>query len=402
MYRNTKCMVCISTRQNTANLIPFVQFDFETMILLDTDHASKEKWSSGLTKVLAGRGKETKIFSIGSGINLNYMLECIRDIVSEYAAVCWNIGGGQKMQQMAVMSVFEERLNHNKQDWACYADPNTKNIYEITGDQHNLESSEIIINTEITLNDILTIFQLKQREKNKDILLWKRSEPTEQLESDLWRDSSHFWDREKRHALLRSIINEDDDKPEILAGLKHGYADYFEQIVQAEVVKILRRHTKHHITEAWANVRVKDKDNKEIAEWDIVLVTDFGTLIILDAKTGIFKSKDEDARLFNLEKATGFYGKFWLVIPYLYEDMKSEAFSAEFGEKAKEMRRHPIELNALSSNVLAITGQKQKFYLQKRRKNKVQIIAERNSPEDVQVQDISFLLDVLRVELPSG
>jgi len=82
--------------------------------------------------------------------------------------------------------------------------------------------------------------------------------------------------------------------------------------------------------------------------------------------------------------------------------MNSETFSAEFGEKAKEMRRHPIELNALSSNVLAITGQKQKFYLQKRRKNKVQIIAERNSPEDVQVQDISFLLDVLRVELPSG
>ena len=394
----SQCMICISTRQNTANLIPFLQFDFGTMIILETEYAQKEKWSDGLEKVLNESGKKTKNYTIGSGLDLSEMLARIRGIVTGYDSVCWNIGGGQKMQQMAMMRVFEERLRHNKKDWACYADPGTKNIYTITGDKHNLDSAQQAINTAITLDDILTVFQLRKRQSNRDVLLWQRAETKGRLVGNTFRDASYFWDTAKRRELLRAVFDGTEKNHDILNGYEHGYADYFEEIAQAEVVKILRRHAPdHHITEAWGNVRVKDKNNKEIAEWDIVLVTDFGTLIILDAKTGIFKSKDEDARLFNLEKATGFYGKFWLIIPYLFEDMKTEEFYAEFGDEGKKTRRIPVELNRLSSNVLAITGHKKNFYLQKRRKNKVQVVEEQKSPDDVQLTDISFLLDKLRV-----
>jgi len=396
--KTEKCMICISTRQNTANLIPFLQFDFDLMIMLNTDHAQKEKWSEGLKQVLDERGKKIKIYPIGSGLDLVDMLQRIRGIVAQNAAVCWNIGGGQKMQQMAMIRVFEERLNKDRQDWACYADPSTKKIYKINGDKHNLKSSEFVIDTAITLNEILTIFQLKKRQSNKDILLWNRTGAESQAVAQ-FRDSSYFWDRDKRHGLLEAVIDNDKDQPEILKGLKHDYADYFEQIVQSEIIKILRAHAPgHHITEAWGNVRVKDKDNKEIAEWDVVLVTDFGTLIILDAKTGIFKSKDEDARLFNLEKATGFYGKFWLIIPYLFEDMDSETFTAKFGKKAKEMIRHPLDLNALNSNVLAITGQNKTLYIQKLRKNKAKVNIKRAKETDVALNDISTILNVLKLK----
>lgn len=50
MQKDKKCMVCISTRQNTANLVPFLQFGFENMVLLITDYAKKENWGSGLKK----------------------------------------------------------------------------------------------------------------------------------------------------------------------------------------------------------------------------------------------------------------------------------------------------------------------------------------------------------------
>ncbi len=327
------------------------------------------------------------------------MLGLIRSVVFDYSSVCWNIGGGQKMQQMAMMRVFEERLIHDKDDWACYADPSTKNIYKITGDKDNLDSSEIVIDTEITLDEILTTFQLQKRTRNSDVLLWSRSETEKQSSKDMFRDSSHFWEKDKRHELLKAVIDPVDEKQEILKGFKHGYADYFEQIAQEEVVKILRNKAPyHHITEAWGNVRVKDKQNKEIAEWDIVLVTDFGTLIILDAKTGIFKSKDEDARLFNLEKATGFYGKFWIIIPYLYEDMASETFFSKFGEKAKEMRRHPVDLDRSRSNVLSITGQKDTVFVQQLRKNKTSVSKEQKKKNDIKITDISSILNVLRIE----
>lgn len=383
--RNKKCMICVSTRQNTANLVPFLQFDFDTMLILETDHAKKENWSTGLKNVLIQRGKQVKLYSIGHGTNLNKMLADIRGVVDGIFPVCWNIGGGQKMQQMALMRVFQERLNVGGLDCACYADPGTKKIYTIKGDMHNLDSMDTEVRTEISLDDVLTVFQLEQREKNDPLLLWHHSNPGILPELKNFRDMSLFWDVKERQHLLQWVLNKQGDEPQILKGLKHGYADYFEQVAQYETAKILKELAmNHHVTEAWANVRVKDSKGKEIAEWDIVLVTDFGTLIILDAKTGIFHSKDEDARLFNLERATGFYGKFWLIIPYLFEDMKDDGFYSRHGKKGKDYRAIPFTLNELHSKFLAISGQDATQYLTKINKKKVRYALAQERPDSME------------------
>lgn len=396
-------MVCISTQQNTTNLVPFLQHDFNSMVLLETDHAKEKNWSLGLQKAISQRNKEVKIYSVNQGTDLTHMINIIREIVCDYERVCWNIGGGQKMQQLALLRVFQERLAVKKTDWACYADPGTKKIFTIEGSHLSLTSSEELIRAEITLDDILTVFGLQKRESNKPLLLWQRKEPNLLPASANFRDLSLFWDKQARRRLLNWAITKEGDQPEVLQGLKHGYADYFEQVVQCEVAKLLKQHApNHHITQAWANVRVKTETGEEVAEWDITLVTDFGTLVILDAKTGLFSSKDEDARLLNLERATGVYGEFWLIIPYIFEDIEDDTFYQQHGSKGKDLRKIPFDLSRLKSKCLAVTGHKEPFTIKKMKKDKVKIIADQGNSEAEQntlrIKDICSLLNELRLQ----
>lgn len=392
MQKKTKCMVCISTRQNTTNLIPFLQFDLDCLLVLETNFARQEKWASGLVSALVKREKQVHCESLGNGSDLSEMIDIVRDITAESTEICWNLGGGQKMQQVAILQVFQERLEKGVPDWACYADPGTRKIFTIQK-QQQLESQEQDISTYVGLDDILSVFHLKKRESNTPLLLWSREKADQLPGLENFRDFSFFWEKEKRHRMMDWVIDENGEKPSVLNDLKHDFGEYFEQVVQYEVAKILQRHgKKHHVTEAWANVRVKDDKGKEIAEWDIVLVTDFGTLVILDAKTGIFTSKDEHARLFNLERATGYYGEFWLIIPYLYEDMIQGGFYSQKGNKGKQYRSIPFQLSTLNSRFFVISGQDKPLYLTKRKKDNH--ILSRERPEQQNNNNILKLLSL--------
>lgn len=371
-------MVCISTRQNTTNFVPFQQFGLRSMIVLETEHAEKQGWGKRLKQVAQKYGKTVDLVSLGGGTDLCLMIEIIQNVTAQFESAVWNIGGGQKMQQLALLSVFLERKNMGKKDWACYADPGTKKIFEIQGNETGLVSKEMPIGTNIQLDDVLTIFGLEKRDKHEPVFLWRADKKEELPDISKFRDLSLFENIGERHKLLNWEMLKQGDEPLVLKGLKHGYSDYFEQVVQFEVAKILSKKAPyHHVSEAWANVRVKDPvlgGSQEIAEWDVALVTDFGTLLILDAKTGSFESKDECARLFNLEKATGVYGSFWPVIPYMIEDMSPGGFYDQHGEDGKRNKKIPFELGKLNSRFLAITGGIEEIFLKKGNKDKVQII----------------------------
>ncbi len=369
-----KIMLGISTRQNTANLVPILQYDFKAAILLETDFAKQQGWTEGLQQVLDNKNIDASIVSIGQGSDVKSVQKTIQQEISQakycHNEIWWNFGGGQKIQQLAMFQIFNERLATGNCDKACYADPGQKRIFEIWRDENVMKSLDQDVETEITLDDILTVFNLKKRSSNKPKLLWKRNNVTNNETLTGKKEAEIFWDTSRRQKLLAWILEPDGETPSELKGFKHGYADFFEKVVQFEVAQILEEKIHHYVTEAWANVRVRDAQNNEIAEWDIVLVTDFGTLVILDAKTGIFRQKDEHARLFNLEKATGYYGKFKVIIPYVLEDMKDDGFFAKQGEKGKDYRSIPLELNTLNSNFLGLTGVGESLYLQKWKKRK--------------------------------
>jgi hypothetical protein len=408
MALEERTMVAISTRQNTTNFVPFLQFDFDTMLLLETVHARREKWSEGLKKALKERGKAICLFEFGDGTDLGEMLKIVRTISQEYNQLCWNIGGGQKMQQMALLRVFQQRLDIHAHDWACYADPGSRSVYTIRLEKGDLQSTKETIGAGVSLDDILSIFGLKKRHSNKPLLLWSSSHPHQLPGNENFCDLTVFWDREKRHQLMYYVLTGKGEAPGVLRGLKHGYPDYFEQVAQYEVARVLKDNAPHHhVLEAWANVRVKDSKDDEIAEWDIVLVTDFGTLVILDAKTGnfgskdSFRSKDAHARLFNLDRATGAYGEFWLIIPYLFEDMQNGGFYVQHSQEGKPYRKMPFELAQITRRFIAVMGRKEPIYLKKLRKDKVAIRehceTDTEKSDILKLNDISTILNELRL-----
>lgn len=94
---------------------------------------------------------------------------------------------------------------------------------------------------------------------------------------------------------------------------------YFELVVAQRIRKQLIT-TEHCIKYAYANLKAA-KNEKESGEYDVLLVTQYGTLLAFDAKTYDFDKKDADARLLNLERAGGRYVKFMVVLPYNIKDM---------------------------------------------------------------------------------
>lgn len=404
------CMVCISTQQNTTNFLPFQQFGFDLMKVFETDYSRKKKWGERLKQVVEGKGKQILLHSLGLGTDLHQMVKMIEHETAAMQTVVWNIGGGQKMQQLAILTVFLKRNAEGKNDWACYADPGSKKIYEIRNLNNELVSNEIPIGTKIGLEDILTIFGLVQQTNSRPSLIWHSKSPNSSYNNERNIDVSIFYQKIERQKLISWAHKNVGEKPRVLEGLKHGFSDYFEFVVQHEVAKVLSDNfPNHHVSEAWANVRVKDPvSGKEIAEWDIVLVTDFGTLVILDAKTGIFESKDESARLFNLGRSTGVYGEFWVVIPYMVEDMVQDGFYDRQGKEGKKAKAIPFDFMGLQSRCLALTGQEGPVFLKKKKRDNVVILddmekAGNNREKSVliiqNVHDFLLVTKLLKIEL---
>lgn len=139
-------------------------------------------------------------------------------------------------------------------------------------------------------------------------------------------------------------ITKDDT---LLKSLGFGKASaYFEGILEKRVYEFLKLNN-HKIIEAYSNVKVITESNKLTAEYDVLLVTNHGTVIALEAKTFDFEQKDMDARQFNLEKATSRIGEMYVVLPYDPEDFNEPFFS-------QNLEDLPFRLAARNTKFLVI------------------------------------------------
>ncbi len=108
---------------------------------------------------------------------------------------------------------------------------------------------------------------------------------------------------------------------------------YFEKILIQRIQTILNSNN-HIIITALSNLKIKRGNDN--AEYDVVLVTNQGTLIVLDAKTDDFTKKDEDARNYNLLASAGAYAKFIPVYLFYSEDLSQGNLSQSIKVKIKD------------------------------------------------------------------
>lgn len=128
------------------------------------------------------------------------------------------------------------------------------------------------------------------------------------------------------HKLLHSVSGQ------------NKFSFYFESLVTSR----LRNHLlceKHKYIEAFANLTISNERGKHAtAEYDVLCINDKGELHAFDAKTIDFKQKDNDARLYNLTRASGKFVKFATVFPYDPLDINEDWFP-------RQLQKEPFRLS---------------------------------------------------------
>ncbi len=125
------------------------------------------------------------------------------------------------------------------------------------------------------------------------------------------------------------LINENDPR----------ISNYIEKVLSERIQEMLE-NSETCIVEAYANLKTMIPNVKELAEYDIILVTQWATIIALDAKSFDIDDKDIEARLYNLEKSAGKFVKFNIVLPYDPEDINEQYFP-------QKLRNLPFKCNEL-------------------------------------------------------
>jgi len=430
-------MIGVSTGQNITNLIPAVQKGMKVtkFVLLETSTAISRKWSQGLLDVLKQRKISVECISL-EGIDShisNIQTKLSDTFKDEKEPMIWNLGGGQKPQQIAIWEVFKMRNEALKiPDIVCYANQDDTGILEIWEYQNgklttrtekisiNLSAEEIFkvfgfnfkeqpqliyqkqnltsfdyvpdllkfqefrefmfrlpVQNQETINQSLTFQYVKdvlnkekatianllsraniellsilQKENginnfknntnyqsNKSLQAVNKVDFIKEL-TELIKQNLPFETIEVKNEELKNSIQTSDliitrsYLQELTNGKYNKTSFYFEHIVIQRVVNLLQS-TEHNVIQAFANLKT-ERNGQQVAEYDVLCVTEKGTILALDAKTFEFENKDIDARIYNLEQGSGFYRKFSAVFPYDFEDIDNNWF--------KPVRRLPFDL----------------------------------------------------------
>ncbi len=134
MKENTlqwSAMVGITTGQEMANVIPAIQLGVQHYLAVKTPFAQKNAWGVGTVKVLENRAIhcDQVVLSREEVLSVEHIAARIREALYRKhlwdRSLLWNIGGGQKPQQLAMWYLYTNRVMDGvgSSDRLVYADP---------------------------------------------------------------------------------------------------------------------------------------------------------------------------------------------------------------------------------------------------------------------------------------
>lgn len=138
-------------------------------------------------------------------------------------------------------------------------------------------------------------------------------------------------------------------KKNIVYSYKIG--ELFELLILAKIIQYLNENIdiKNKVLQIWLNVKTKKLDSNAIeAEYDILFVTKFGTIVILEAKAGKFEGETAKAKSYGASSKSGPYGKSYMVVPILSSDFNEEKRLREYippvlAASFENLREHGLE-----------------------------------------------------------
>ena len=152
-------MIGVSTGQNTANVVPLLQLNAKSIMLIETSLANSKQWSFGCNHVLQQRGIDIQpplILDQQHSSRIDCIKQELSDILKKESNVLFNLGGGQKAQQIAIWEVFSQR--NNPDDRVCYANMDNGDL-EVWGKHHDdLFMESDVLRSPLRVEEILDVF----------------------------------------------------------------------------------------------------------------------------------------------------------------------------------------------------------------------------------------------------
>ncbi len=161
--KNRTVMVGITTSQNTTNAIPVIQLKASDYLPINTGRALKEGWNNGLMDVLTSRGisvHEGVFLNNKESTNVKVIVDKVKFALMENGLwdypILWNIGGGQKIHQLALWFLYQQRRKKN--DKLVYAEPfsGTLSIIEYDSD---IRQNIMVLRSDFTIEELLKIYK---------------------------------------------------------------------------------------------------------------------------------------------------------------------------------------------------------------------------------------------------
>lgn len=159
--RNYK-MVCISTENNTVNVIPLLQLNIDWAYVISTKRADMEGWTDRMVELLKNKGAyKADVISIADrdDKDINALTDFLEKRFEGEKNLIFNVSGGQKVLSLILYEVMKHR-EKGCSDYLLYVEGNIPKIYiyDVSG---RLKES-IPVASDLSIDDILYLYNARR------------------------------------------------------------------------------------------------------------------------------------------------------------------------------------------------------------------------------------------------
>lgn len=339
------------------NYIPAIQFDAEMLYCLTiAGDKNNEKWDENLKRQL--ENKDKSIYE-----KIEFERDCLFDIEElknkikgklddkniENIPIFWNVTGGQRYFLMAIYDIFKARENDN----LCYFEGNTneivilENIEKRIEKRKNHEKGSPIFKAkcdDIEIKDALNLMGFKGVEfkTKKPSIDYKVKFSKDGTQSEgIFKESIHlflefnnifskeeslreFCFNTKGEPIIKVIdILSDEKKNKTIKQVleNKNFGKIFELMCATKIHETIIK-SRLPVTEMIISQKIAydEKENSNIDEFDIILATSSGKVLIFECKTGNMAGDVAKSTKFSTYAVGGVYGMPILFVPLLKDE----------------------------------------------------------------------------------
>jgi len=359
--------VMVSTLNQMVNYIPLKHFTFKEVVNITVEvpkdkddkkiikYFDNDKWDKNLTAVY----KDKTITDIKIDNQLFYSLTSIKDRLTQEIhtgvlkdkKIFWNITGGQRHILMAINQVVKDG------DKICYLEGNNNQMY--ISDIHHQKADVIDYSKEAFELDIakalklggFAISQVKGDENHIDendlksfITEYKK---TANGLRDLMIETNKTMNESDAITKLQSLKlpNENAIKTVIKWGYTKNKSTPFGYILEEITYHIINTSQyKDNIQEIKTNVRLYNDtkidgvNNTQIDEFDVLLLTKNGKLIVFECKSGSMHPDIAKSTKYSTYAVSGVYGLPILITPLLQSEIPPKGTFQNLGDTYSDIK----------------------------------------------------------------